>query len=134
MRLEKPDQTNEFRQIDTKELILAQYYEKKSKEAVMILEFNSSIITSMRKFYTELLDRTDLWSDWNKDFRSATATFLAKLQIMQDDFGWELSRARLLAQEAADLKPVVSLLEHSSDCRITDHPVDTTATTVAEHR
>lgn len=76
----------------------------------MILEANAGILTSLRSFYTRLVDRRDFPLQGN--CQEDVITFAARVDDMVHDSQMQLSRARLLSRIVADRKNLVSTLVH----------------------
>jgi len=114
--------------ITTGDLEVAQYFEKSTTEAAMILELNSNIIRCIQSFYNGIITLRRCRVGKNplgavtpvnpappqppddfahQDCKAAVETFSSELQIMIDDFERELSRARILVQEATECKTLV---------------------------
>jgi hypothetical protein len=89
------------------ELQRVQDYEDKTNEAVMILEANANILTSLREYYERLVS--------NKDFTVGGTSsedvvdFAIQLKDMVYDLNMQIARGKLLAKITADRKTLVSL-------------------------
>lgn len=94
---------------------LANFYETKANEAVMILKLNLNIMTCIRKFYEDLLGndhRSDSqcaipFDSASEDFRHAVSAFKRVIQSAVDDFETDLVRAETIALEISELKNLV---------------------------
>lgn len=85
-----------------------QYVEDKTNEAIMVLEANSDVLTSIRKFYERLIE--------NSEFELSTAcsedvtAFAMQVDDMIYDSRMQIARAKVLARITDDRKTLV--LQH----------------------
>ncbi|KAJ9656960.1 hypothetical protein H2201_008363 [Coniosporium apollinis] len=101
---------NPARPYSPRDLQTVQAYEDKTNEAIMILEANLDVMTSLRGFYEALLK--------NKAFPLTTETacfdgvnmFAAQINNMIHDFKMHIARAKLLIRISADRKSLI--LQH----------------------
>jgi hypothetical protein len=95
------------------ELQRVQDYEDKTNEAVMLLEANADILTSLREYYERLVN--------NKDFTVGGTSsedvvdFAIQLKDMGYDLKMQIARGKLLAKVTADRKTLVSLYNYSTN-------------------
>jgi hypothetical protein len=87
-----------------------QYWQDKTNEAVMVLESNIEVISSLRKFYANLMDQKDFPDLLKTTCRDDLATFASHLDEVTSDFKMQSSRAKLLANIISDRKELV--LQH----------------------
>lgn len=89
-----------------KSLQAVQHCEDKTNEAIMVLEANSDVLSSIRKFYERLLE--------NKDFplqascREDILEFSMQVEDMIYDSKMQIARAKVLVQITEDRKTLVS--------------------------
>jgi hypothetical protein len=94
------------KQLTPEDLASAQFLENKTNEALMIIESNANILTSLRNFYTDLL-KDDVFSS-RQQCRGDVLSFSASIQTMLSDIRRHTTRARRLARIAADRRSLVS--------------------------
>jgi hypothetical protein len=87
-----------------------QYWQDKTNEAVMVLESNIELMSTLRKFYTNLQEHKDYPNALKTSCKDDVATFVAHLDELINDFRMQGSRARLLANIISDRKELV--LQH----------------------
>lgn len=93
------------REYTSADLRTVQNYEDNTNEAIMVLEANADVLTSVRQFYERLVE--------NKDFplkgtsSGDVATFTTRLNDMIYDLRMQISRAKLLVRITADRKSLV---------------------------
>ncbi|ERF69788.1 hypothetical protein EPUS_07044 [Endocarpon pusillum Z07020] len=102
------DPSRARREYTPEDLQTLHHYEEKTHEAIMILEANAGILTSLRSFYTRLVDRRDFSLQGN--CQEDVLTFAARVDDMVHDSKMQLSRARLLSRIVADRKNLI--LQH----------------------
>lgn len=85
-----------------------QQYEEKTNEAIMILEANVEVITSLRNFYERLVKNRvfPLKDDCMED----VLAFTIQLDEMIYDLKMHIRRANLLTRITADRKTLVSIV------------------------
>lgn len=72
----------------------------------MILEANAHILTSLRKFYKQLLGNQDF--DLQNTCREDVLVFASRIDDMICDLNMQIARAKLLVQITSDRKNLVS--------------------------
>jgi hypothetical protein len=84
-----------------------QNYMDKIHEAIMILEANAVILTSLCKYYERLLDNKDF--PLRVDCREDILSFATQIEDMIYDSKMQIARAKLLVQITNDRKSLVSI-------------------------
>ncbi|KAH7390459.1 hypothetical protein BKA66DRAFT_568404 [Pyrenochaeta sp. MPI-SDFR-AT-0127] len=87
-----------------------QHWQDKANEAVMVLEANSDILSSIRRFYTNLVARKDFPGSLKAACEEELAIFLSQLDEIINDFHMQIARAKLLVNIISDRKELV--LQH----------------------
>lgn len=87
-----------------------QHWQDKANEAVMVLEANTEILSSIRKFYTDLVARKDFPATLQAACEEELAVFLSQLDEIINDFRMQIARAKLLVNIISDRKELV--LQH----------------------
>jgi hypothetical protein len=95
------------REYTPEDLQTLQYYEEKTNEAIMILEANADVLTSLGTFYKRLVERRDF--PLQGDCVEAVSAFAASIDDMVYDSRMQISRAKLLVRITADRKNLVSI-------------------------
>jgi hypothetical protein len=83
-----------------------QDYEDRTNEAIMILEANAEVVTSLRKFYERLVTREPF--SLTNTYVDDVDAFAVQLDNMIYDLKMQISRAKLLVRITADRKKLVS--------------------------
>lgn len=93
-------------ELTTVSLQEVQNLEQKSNEALMTLEANINILSSLRDFYTNLIEsNTDLLP--GKEFHKTVDAFSKKLKNMESDIQRFQKRAERLVRMTADNRNLV---------------------------
>jgi hypothetical protein len=93
------------REYTPEDLQTLQNYEEKTNEAIMILEANADVLTSLRTFYERMME--------NKEFQfkqhscDDIRAFAARVEDMVYDSRMQISRAKLLVRITSDRKSLV---------------------------
>jgi len=87
-----------------------QHWQDKTNEVVMVLEANSKILRSLRKFYSDLVVRKDFPLPLRDACEDDLDTFFSQLKGIIEDFDMQIARAKLLANIISDRKELV--LQH----------------------
>jgi hypothetical protein len=95
------------REYTPEDLQTLQNYEEKTNEAIMILEANADVLTSLGTFYRRLVERRDFPLQGN--CAEEVFTFAASVDDMVYDSRMQISRAKLLVRITADRKSLVSI-------------------------
>jgi hypothetical protein len=85
-----------------------QYWQDKTNEMVMILETNVQVISSLRRFYLGLMKNSDFPLLIKEKNEADIQSFSNGLADIIDDFGMQISRAKLLARIIMDRKELVA--------------------------
>lgn len=88
------------------DLQILQNYEEKTNEAIMILEANADVLSSLGAFYRRLVERKDF--PLRGDCAEGVFKFAASVDDMVYDSKMQISRAKLLVRITADRKSLVS--------------------------
>lgn len=91
------------REITLADLQRAQFVERKSKEALITLDANVNILTSLRDYYANLVDNTEIPAAW----APATEDFSRNLKNRESEIHRFEARSKRLVQLAADQKSLV---------------------------
>lgn len=83
-----------------------QHYEDKTNEAIMILEANVDVLTSLRKFYERLIENAEF--PLGNSCRDGVLAFAVQLDDMIHDSKMQIARAKVLVRITADRKSLVS--------------------------
>jgi len=82
-----------------------QHLEDKVNEAIMVLEANSDVITSLRRFYERLIENTDF--PLRTACREDVLSFATQLDDMIYDSKMQITRAKVLVRITEDRKTLV---------------------------
>ena len=93
------------REYTSEDLQLVQTYEDKTNEAIMVLEANADVLTSLRQFYERLMENKDF--PLKKTGSGDIFTFATQVNDMIYDLRMQISRAKLLVRITADRKSLV---------------------------
>jgi hypothetical protein len=91
------------REITLADLQRAQFVERKSKEALITLDANVNILSSLRDYYTNLVDNKEIPAAW----APATKDFSRNLKNRESEIHRFEARSKRLVQLAADQKSLV---------------------------
>ena len=91
------------REITLADLQRAQFVERKSKEALITLDANVNILTSLREYYTNLLGNTEIPAAW----APATEDFSRNIKNRESENHRFEARSKRLVQLAEDQKSLV---------------------------
>jgi hypothetical protein len=94
------------------DLQTVQNYEDKTNEAIMVMQANIQVLTSLRKFYQALLKNKHF--PLEKACSGDVAAFAIQINDMIYDTGMNISRAQLLIRITGDRKSLVSRARASS--------------------
>lgn len=83
---------------------------EKTNEAIMVLEANIEVVSSLQRYYRALAKRRDFPPTLKDRCRDDITAFLAHLDEVVCDFKSHTSRAKLLASSIRDRKELVSYL------------------------
>ena len=90
-----------------------QYWQDKTKAAVMILEFNAKIVKALQSFYSNLITQKDFPDTLKTACENYLYTFFSQLDEIIGDFDMQITRAKLLVNTISDRKELV--LQHLQD-------------------
>ena len=93
---------------------MVQHREDKINEAIMVLQANTDVITSLRNFYKRFFDDLDDADSIKTSCKAATIEFSAQLDDMIYDSKMQISRANVLVKIAADRKNLVCTFSHTA--------------------
>lgn len=85
-----------------------QRWEDKTNETIMILEANVDIVSSLRRFYTELKSSGDFPQELQNKCDVDIVVFANQIDDMLSDFRMQIARAKLLVKITNDRKELVS--------------------------
>lgn len=105
---------------EPQDLQKAQVYEDKINEAIMMLQTNTDVLTSLRKFYEGLVKSKDF--PLGRSCCEDVSAFSTQVNEMIYDSRMHIVRAKLLVRIIADRKTIVCLCFSScrpSLCRLT---------------
>ncbi|RDW91278.1 hypothetical protein BP5796_02443 [Coleophoma crateriformis] len=88
------------------DVLNVQDYEDKTNEAIMILEANMHVMTSLRKCYERLVEDKDFPS-WKSTCREDVVAFADKVNDIIYDSEMQISRAKLLVRIISDRKNLI---------------------------
>jgi hypothetical protein len=91
------------REITLADLQRAQFVERKSNEALITLDANVNILSSLRDYYTNLVENSEVPADW----APATKDFSRNLKNRESEIHRFETRSKRLVQLAADQKSLV---------------------------
>ncbi len=91
------------REITLADLQRAQFVERKSNEALMTLDANVNILSSLRDYYTNIVENDEVPADW----APATKEFSRNLKNRESEIHRFETRSKRLVQLAADQKSLV---------------------------
>ena len=125
------------REYSPRDLQTVQNYQDKTNEAIMVLETNDHVLSSLRRFYEALLENTDF--PWRNTSRAAVASFTRQIDEMIYDSNMQIARAKLLVQITTDRKslvsktiPVMLLTIYLFACQSTDNRAGSTASSESD--
>jgi len=87
-----------------------QHWQEKANEAVMVLEANSGVLSSLHRFYMNLFSRKDFPSNLRTICEDDVNDFHSQLHEIISDCIMQVSRAKLLVNIISDRKELV--LQH----------------------
>lgn len=93
------------REYTSADLQVVQTYEDKTNEAIMVLEANADVLTSLRQFYERLVENKDF--PLKENMAGDISTFTRQVNNMIHDLKMQISRAKLLVRITADRKSLV---------------------------
>jgi hypothetical protein len=89
----------------TKHLQSVQHWEDKTNEAVMILEANTDVLTSIRKFYERLIEHSEF--PVTQAYSEHVRTFARQVDEMIYDSKMQIARAKVLVRITENRKTMV---------------------------
>ena len=95
----------QYRPYDIQDL---QYWQDKTSEAVMVLEANEGVLSSIRRFYVSLEALRDFPQKLKDECNDDVLSFTTHLDDIIYDFKMQISRAKLLIGIISDRKELVS--------------------------
>ena len=133
-----PRDLNEAQRVySPRDLQTVQNYQDKTNEAIMVLETNDHVLSSLRRFYEALLENTDF--PWRNTSRAAVASFTRQIDEMIYDSNMQIARAKLLVQITTDRKSLVSKTVpvilpniHLFTCQLTNNRAGSTASSESD--
>ncbi|KAI4941153.1 hypothetical protein J4E91_010944 [Alternaria rosae] len=99
-----------YRQYEAWDIQDLQYWQDKANEAVMVLEANAKILTTLRKFYSNLIAHKDFPDTLKTSCEDQLSAFFSQLDEITAEFDMQLARAKLLVKIISDRKQLV--LQH----------------------
>jgi hypothetical protein len=87
-----------------------QYWHDKTNEAIMVMEGNVEVMTSLRKYYQGLKDNKGFPDELRAGGADDIAGFASRVDDIISDFSMQISRARLLSRIISDRKELVSFV------------------------
>ncbi|KAI4708510.1 hypothetical protein J4E89_006566 [Alternaria sp. Ai002NY15] len=87
-----------------------QYWQDESNKAVMVLDANAKILTTLRKFYSNLMAHKDFPDTLKTSCEDQLSDFLSQLDEITAEFDMQIARAKLLVNIISDRKQLV--LQH----------------------
>jgi hypothetical protein len=87
-----------------------QDWQDRANEAVMVLEANTDVLKSIRRFYIDLISRKDFPHALKTACEDHLSTFTSQLDEIINDFHMQTSRAKLLVNIVSNRKELV--LQH----------------------
>lgn len=91
-----------------KHIQLVQHREDEVNQAIMVLEANTDVLTSLRDFYKRLIDNKDF--DLKQDCEEDIIEFATQIDNMIYDSKMQIARAKVQAKNTADRKNLI--LQH----------------------
>jgi hypothetical protein len=79
----------------------------KANEAIMVLEANTEVVSSLQRYYRALAERRDFPQSLKDNCRDDITEFLAHLDEVVYDFKAHAARAKLLASSVRDRRELV---------------------------
>lgn len=87
-----------------------QHWQDRTNEAVMVLEANTDVLKSLRRFYVDLITKKDFPDKLKTACEDDNTAFTSQLDEIINDFHMQSSRAKLLVDIIRDRKELV--LQH----------------------
>ena len=96
----------------SQDLQVIQHYQDKTNEAIMVLELNTDVLTSLRNFYTKLADNGHL--PFEDICQTQVNLFCRQIDELLCDAKMQINRARLIARITLDRRDLVMNIDSLS--------------------